>query len=99
MSPAQRAMLEKVGIPLVGVDQRGANQAITEIIRRRDARLCNYRQARVLVRARVPLHVIERSRFDDSSLAISRLSAANYQLTGNTWWLETLARADQHVGG
>jgi superfamily II DNA or RNA helicase len=98
MSPAQRAMLEKVGIPLVGVDQRGANQAITEIIRRRDAGLCNYRQARVLVRARVPLHIVERSRFDDSSLAISRLSAANYQLTGNSWWLETLARADQHPG-
>jgi superfamily II DNA or RNA helicase len=99
LSEKQRKLLAEKDIPLVGFDRRAANQAITEIIRRQNRKLCNYKQARVLVRARVPLHVVERSGFEDASAAISRLGAANWHPTGDSWWLETLARADQHVGG
>jgi superfamily II DNA or RNA helicase len=98
MTPRQREVLAKSDVPLMGIDWRGANQAITETIRRRERGLCNYKQARVLVRARVPLLVVERASFDGASAAISRLGAANWHPTGDSWWRDTLARADQHQG-
>ena len=93
MTSAQRALLERAEIPLVGVDFRGANQAITEIIRRREARLCTYKQARALVRARVPLMVVERASFAGAIEAITALMSASGRPVGDAWWRGSLARA------
>jgi len=97
MTDAQLAFLAKSGIPTAGIDRRGASQAIAEIHRRRDRGLCNYKQARVLVRAKVPLLVVERAPFAAATEAISRLSAAGWKLSSDAWWRDTLARADLHT--
>ena len=97
MTDAQLAFLAKSGIPTAGIDRRGASQAIAEIHRRRYKGLCNYKQAKVLVRAKVPLLVVERAPFAAATEAISRLSAAGWKLSSDAWWRDTLARADLHT--
>jgi superfamily II DNA or RNA helicase len=91
MTAKQREVLVPVvadskreGDPLAGYDLRSASQAVSEIIRRRKAGLCNYKQARALVRWRVPVEVAAATSF----VAASRLLdyAVSQKPRVSEWW-------------
>lgn len=90
MSDKQMNVLTSGDIPTVGIDRRSANQAITEIIRRREHKLCNYKQARVLVRAKVPLEVIAEAGFSETIKAIGFL--IEHKPKDGEWWRPLLCK-------
>lgn len=75
---------KREGNPLVGYDLRSASQAISEVIRRKEAGLCNYKQARALVRWRVPVEVVERLSFVEASRLLDHVMSR--KPTGAGWW-------------
>lgn len=100
MTDKQRKTMTRVlvtprtkGDPCVGIDRRGANQAITEMVRRTSQRLCTYKQAWVLAQRGVPLEIVERFTFDAATSAITTLAKANWRVGTGAWWRDAVVRA------
>lgn len=90
----QRAALESADVPLVGIDRRSANQAISLMIERRYDGLATYKQARALVKWGVPLEVVESISFEAASRAMTNLQAQGWKPRDGSWWRETVGRSD-----
>jgi superfamily II DNA or RNA helicase len=76
-SPAQLAALERAGIPTEGISPGRASQLIDEIVKRRKAGLCTFKQARILAKNGLPTDLS----FQDASAAITELAENSWRAT------------------